>query len=202
MAEKTYYQCIDKTGEAQFADRGSKFIGYAFPVEKPDDFKKQLERIKKIHPKASHYCFAYRIGNDNNLFRAGDDGEPSGSAGKPILGQIDSRELTNTGIIVVRYFGGSLLGVPGLINAYKNTASLVLQTVPVLQKQVEKLYQLQFDYTMMNEVMQILKQTGCSIQKQDIQLFCLLTVGVPVSRLDEVLYRFKDLHQVEITPAG
>lgn len=202
MAEKTYYNCIDKTGEAQFADRGSKFIGYAFPVESTDGFKAQMEKIKKLHPKASHYCFAYRIGADNNLFRAGDDGEPAGSAGKPILGQIDSRELTNTGVVVVRYFGGTLLGVPGLINAYKNTASLVLQTIPVLQKQVEKPYRLQFDYTLMNEVMQVLKQCNCSIRQQDIQLFCLFTVGVPVSRLDEVLYRFKDLHQVDVQPAG
>ena len=202
MAEKTHYSSIDKSGEAQFADRGSKFIGYAFPVETTDDFKRELDKIKKLHPKASHFCFAYRMGIDNNLFRAADDGEPSGSAGKPILGQIDSRELTNMGIVVVRYFGGSLLGVPGLINAYKNTASLVLQTIPVVQKQVEKNYLLQFDYTLINEVMQILKQCACSIQKQEIQLFCLFTVGIPVSLLEEVLYRFKDLHQVEVKPLG
>lgn len=182
---------------AEFKDRGSKFMGYAFPLSSPEAFKEQLLRIKKEHPKANHHCFAYRIGVDGTQFRVSDDGEPSGTAGKPILGQIDSKELTNIGVIVVRYFGGTLLGVPGLINAYKTTAALVLQTLPQVQKPIEVQYRLQFDYTNMNAVMMILRQYNCSIIHQEVQLFCMYTIGVPVNRIDEFEYRLKDLHTVE-----
>lgn len=199
MQRRTVYNCIERSGQAQFSDRGSKFIGYAFPIDKPELFKQTLAEIKKEHPKASHFCFAYRIGNDETIFRSGDDGEPSGTAGKPILGQIDSKALTNTGVVVVRYFGGSLLGVPGLINAYKTTASLVLQTVPVVQKQVESIYRIQFDYTMMNPVMMILRSCNCTIIQQEAQLFCMIKTGIPLNRLEEVLYRFRDLQQVELS---
>ncbi len=199
MDTKTYYTTIDSNGTAEFRDRGSKFIGYAFPVNSVDQFKKTLEAIKKEHPKATHHCFAYRIGIDGNSFRVNDDGEPSGTAGKPILGQIDSKELTNVGVVVVRYFGGSLLGVPGLINAYKTTASVVLQTIPFVQKPIEVKYRLQFDYTTMNDVMTIIKQYNCTILSQEIQLFSLFTIGIPISRREEVLYRLKDLHTVETT---
>ncbi|HEU4633284.1 MAG TPA: YigZ family protein, partial [Flavisolibacter sp.] len=122
-----YYNTIEKPSSAEFKDRGSRFLAYAFPIQSVDDFKKRLKNLKEEHPKAAHHCFAYRTGTDGNTFRAGDDGEPSGSAGKPILGQIDSKELTNIGVVVVRYFGGTLLGVPGLINAYKTVTSLALQ---------------------------------------------------------------------------
>ncbi|GAO45537.1 IMPACT family protein [Flavihumibacter petaseus] len=196
MEQKTFYHCIEKEGQAMFKDRGSQFIGFAFPISAAENFKKKLDALKKEHPKANHHCFAYRIGTDGNQFRVNDDGEPSGSAGKPILGQIDSRELTNTAIVVVRYFGGTLLGVPGLINAYKTTAALVLQTIPIIQKPIEVHYRLQFDYTLMNDVMQLLKAGNCSIERQEIQLFCMYEVGIPVNRLEEVLYRLKDLHQV------
>lgn len=199
MDKKTSYNTIEKAGTADFKDRGSKFIGYAFPVNTVEQFRGQLAQIKQEHPKATHHCFAYRIGLDGNQFRVNDDGEPSGSAGKPILGQIDSKDITNVGVVVVRYFGGSLLGVPGLINAYKTTASLVLQTIPLVQKPIEMQYRLQFDYTTMNDVMQIIRHYNCSIISQDIQLFCLFTIGVPVNREEEVLYRLKDLHRVETT---
>lgn len=145
-----------------------------------------------------HHCFAYRLGFDENTFRVSDDGEPSGSAGRPILGQIDSKQLTNAAIIVVRYFGGTLLGVPGLINAYKTSSALALQVTPIIQKQVEVNYQLEFDYTRMNEVMMIIKQSNCRILSQEMQLFCQLNVGIPKNRLEEVLYRLKELRCVEI----
>ena len=119
-----HYYCIEKTSSAEFMDRGSRFIAYAFPVTSVEVFKLNLTEVKKMHPKASHYCFAYRLGHDATVYRVSDAGEPSGSAGRPILGQIDSRQLTNIMVVVVRYFGGTLLGVPGLINAYKSTASM------------------------------------------------------------------------------
>lgn len=196
--ENEYYQTIDKQGYAEFKDRGSRFLAYAFPMNTPDAFKQQLQQLKKEHPKAVHHCFAYRIGLDGNLFRVSDDGEPSGSAGKPILGQIDSKGLTDIGVIVVRYFGGTLLGVPGLINAYKSSAAMALQMIPVVQKPIEINYDVSFDYTIMNEVMMIVKQFNCTVLHQEMQLFCLLKIGVPKSRLEEVTYKFKDLHTVTL----
>jgi uncharacterized YigZ family protein len=193
-----YYYTIDKASTAEFKDRGSKFIAYAFPIVDVNDFKDKLATIKKEHPKATHHCFAYRLGIDGNTYRVSDDGEPSGSAGRPILGQIDSRQVTNTLIIVVRYFGGTLLGVPGLINAYKTAAALSLQVVPVAQKPVLVNYELQFDYTQMNEVMTIIKQFDCLILRQEMNLFCSLQVGIPRNRLEETLFRLKDRKGVEV----
>ncbi len=193
-----YYQTIEKTSTAEFKDRGSKFIAYAFPVNEVADFKLRMAEIKKEHPKATHHCFAYRVGLDGTQFRVSDDGEPSGTAGRPILGQIDSKQLTNVLVIVVRYFGGTQLGVPGLINAYKSAAALALQVTPVVRKPVLVPYRLQFDYTQMNDVMKLVRQFDCPVLKQEQQLFCLLEIGVPKSREEEVLVRLKDL-RVEIT---
>jgi uncharacterized YigZ family protein len=198
MTQAEFYTTIEKSAVAEYKDRGSKFIAYAYPVETPDDFKKCLEEVKKEHPKASHHCFAYRIGLDNNVYRVNDDGEPSGTAGKPILGQIDSKQLTNILIVVVRYFGGTLLGVPGLINAYKTAASLVLQVTPTVQKPIEENYILHFDYTQMNEVMMVVKQLNCTVIRQEMQLFCDLEIGIPKSKITEALYRIKDIRGVEV----
>jgi len=153
-----YYFTIEKPSVAEFKDRGSRFVAYAFPINSIEEFKVRLAEVKKEHGKASHHCFAYRIGLDGNTHRVSDDGEPSGSAGRPILGQIDSKQVTNVLIVVVRYFGGTLLGVPGLINAYKTAATLALQVTPLVQKPVLEIYRLQFDYTQMNEVMMVVKQ--------------------------------------------
>ena len=200
MMEQDYYQTIDKQGLAEFKDRGSRFIAYAYPLESTETFKQHLQGLKKEHTKAVHHCFAYRIGIDGNQFRLSDDGEPAGTAGRPILGQIDSKGLTNIAIVVVRYFGGTLLGVPGLINAYKSAASMVLQLVPVIQKPIEIVYDLQFDYTRMNEVMMIIKQYQCSVLLQESQLFCHLRIGIAKGRLEEVLYKISNLHTVEVIP--
>lgn len=193
-----FYFTIEKAGVAEFKDRGSKFIAYAYPINKAVDFKIRMEEIKKEHPKATHHCFAYRLGIDNNNFRVSDDGEPSGTAGKPILGQIDSKELTDILIVVVRYFGGTLLGVPGLINAYKSAASMVIQVTPIVQKSIDVFYTLQFDYTIVNTVITLIKQLNCTIVEQEMQLFCRFVVGVPLSRQDEFLYRLKELHNIEV----
>ncbi len=193
MAVLTHYFTIESTGSAVFEDRGSKFIGYTFPVKTVIDFKEALARLKKEHPKASHFCFAYRLGLDGNNYRVSDDGEPSGSAGRPILGQIDSKELKDTLVVVVRYFGGTLLGVPGLINAYKTAASLAIQVTPSVRKSVEINYTLQFDYTRMNEVMIILKRFGCTIHQQEMQLFCSFKVGIAVQSEKDFLKQMKEI---------
>lgn len=196
-----FYNTIEQISAAEFKDRGSRFIAYAFPLTAKEMFKEKLNEVKKEHPKASHHCFAYRIGTDGNNFRSSDDGEPSGSAGKPILGQIDSMELTNVLIVVVRYFGGTMLGVPGLINAYKSAASMALQTTPVVQKAVEINYELQFEYNLINPVMHIVKQYNCAVHRQELQLFSRMQIGIPKNRQEEVLYKLKDLHGVEVKPA-
>lgn len=193
-----FFTTIDQPAQAEFKDRGSKFIAFAYPVNSPEDFKKYLQLLKKEHAKAVHHCFAYRIGLDGNQFRVSDDGEPAGTAGKPILGQVDSKGLTDIAIIVVRYFGGTLLGVPGLINAYKTAASLVLQVVPLIQKPVLKKMSLQFDYTQMNEVMILLRQLNAVVIRQESLLFTQLEIGVPVSRVEELLYRVKNFRNVEV----
>ncbi|RFM28812.1 IMPACT family protein [Deminuibacter soli] len=196
MTDQDFFQTITQPSMAEFKDRGSRFLAYAFPVGHADEFKTRLQELKKEHPKANHHCFAYRIGMDGNNFRVSDDGEPGGSAGRPILGQIDSQQLTNTAIVVVRYFGGSLLGVPGLINAYKSAAAMSLQLTPFVQKAIEIPYELQFDYTRMNDVMMLVKQMGCTVLQQEAQLFILLQIGIPKARLDEMLYRLNDMHYV------
>ena len=193
-----YYNTIEQSSTAEFKDRGSRFIAYTFPIETVADFKEHLALVKKEHPKATHHCFAYRLGIDGNNFRVSDDGEPSGSAGKPILGQIDSKGATNVLIIVVRYFGGTLLGVPGLINAYKTAASLALQVTPVVPRPILINYRLSFDYTQMNEVMRVLKQFDCKVGKPEIQLFCSLDVGIPKNREGDVLYKINELQDIEI----
>jgi uncharacterized YigZ family protein len=198
MTPDYFYNTIEKPSVAEYKDRGSKFIAYAYPITDISEFKERFVAIKKEHPKATHHCFAYRIGLDGNNYRVSDGGEPSGSAGRPILGQIDSKHLTNVLIIVVRYFGGTLLGVPGLINAYKSASALALQLTRIVQKPVLINYHLQFDYTQMNEVMKIIKQFDCIVLKYETQLFCSLELGVPKSRLEEVLNKLKELRGVEV----
>jgi uncharacterized YigZ family protein len=198
MSEPDHFQTIEKTSFAEYKDRGSRFIAYAYPVQTVEEFKNLLQQLKKEHPKAVHHCFAWRIGWDGNLFRVSDDGEPGGTAGRPILGQVDSKQLTNTAVIVVRYFGGTLLGVPGLIQAYKSVTAMVLQLTPIVQRPIEVLYELQFDYTQMNAVMNLVKQFGCSVAGQEMQLFCLLRIGIPKARLAEVLYKLKDFHPMDV----
>lgn len=192
------YNTIDQESVAEFSDRGSRFIAYAFSIKTVEEFKEHLQKLKKEHPKAVHHCFAYRIGLDGNTFRVSDDGEPSGSAGRPILGQIDSRELTDVAIIVVRYFGGTLLGVPGLINAYKTVSALSLQVVPVIQKHIEDRYELEFDYTLVNEVMTVIKRYPCTVYKQDMQLFCRFSIGIPRQHLETCLQQLKHIHGVDL----
>ncbi len=198
MGEHLFYNTIEKPSLAEFKDRGSKFLAHAYPVTTAADSKKHLQHLKKEHSKAVHHCFAYRIGLDGNNFRVSDDGEPAGSAGKPILGQIDNKELTNTLVAVIRYFGGTLLGVPGLINAYRSSAAMALQLTPIIQKQVLVNYRLQFDYTRMNDVMIITRQFGCEIIEQQNQLFCEMQVGVPKARINEVLFKLKELQNIQL----
>jgi uncharacterized YigZ family protein len=197
MNSDSYYT-IEKPVIAEFKDRGSRFIVYAYPIQTIDEFKIHLTALKKEHPKAVHHCFAYRIGIDGNNFRVSDDGEPSGTAGRPILGQVDSKELTNTLIIVVRYFGGTLLGVPGLINAYKTSALLVLQNAVLIRKTVTKSLRLQFDYVQLNDMMQLFRKHECEILKREMGLFCVFELEIPIRNYSELIAVLEKMKGIEV----
>lgn len=183
---------------ALFKDRGSKFLAYAFPIKDIEEAKAHIKTLKKEHPKANHFCVGYRIGVDGDIFRASDDGEPSGSAGRPILGQIDSAGLTNLMVVVVRYFGGTLLGVPGLINAYKTATSESISVAEIIEQNVEFKVHLLFDYSLMNDVMQILKQYEVSIYQQEMLLFCDYFIGIPLINKEGCLKKLAEIQGVEI----
>lgn len=197
MSNYTYFT-IAKEGVSDFRDRGSKFFGYAYPVSSVDAAKSKLQQLKKMHPKASHHCFAWRFGFEGEQFRSSDDGEPSGSAGKPIEGQILGRKLTNVMVVVVRYFGGSLLGVPGLINAYKTAAAEALDQCGIIERNIEHTIRIQFDYTMMNDVQMVIKQHHCRISAQDMGLYCTYEIMIPLEHKDKALHAFKELRGLEI----
>ena len=187
------YKTIAAAGTGDFRDRGSKFLAFAYPIVTVQDVKEKLKRLKKEHPKANHHCVAWRIGITGDSYRATDDGEPSGSAGKPMLGQIDSMGLTNVLVVVVRYFGGTLLGVPGLISAYRTATAMALEPLPTTEKWVEEIYEISFDYPSMGEVLYLLKQSESTIYSQDMQLFCVVKAGMPkkvaaayVQKLEEI----------------
>jgi uncharacterized YigZ family protein len=198
MAPADKYTTIATTGQGDFRDRGSKFLSYAYPINSVQDVKEKLQALKKEHPKAVHHCYAYRIGTDGTQHRANDDGEPSGSAGKPILGQIDSMGLTNVLVVVVRYFGGTLLGVPGLINAYKTATQVALEPLPKTEKWVESTYDISFDYPVMGEVLYLLKQCEATVYKQDLQLFCNINAGIPRVRCHEYVQKIGEIRGVTI----
>jgi len=194
------YRSIAAPATGDFRDRGSKFLAYAYPVSSPEEVKARLQVLKKEHPKAVHHCYAYRLGTDGTQYRAVDDGEPGGSAAKPILGQIDSMGLTNTLVVVVRYFGGTLLGVPGLINAYKTATALALEAATTVEKWVEAMVEIRFDYPIMGEVLYLLKQAEATIYKQDLQLFCVVSAGVPVVNAEGCMKKLTETRGVTLTP--
>jgi uncharacterized YigZ family protein len=192
------FRTIEGITTAEFKDRGSKFFAFAYPIQTPQDVKEKIQVLKKEHPKAVHFCYAYRIGTDGLQFRANDDGEPSGSAGKPILGQIDSVGFINVLVVVVRYFGGTLLGVPGLINAYKTATADALQQATVIEKWIEDKVSVEFDYPVMNEVLHLLKQSEATIHQQELQLFCRVVASIPRKHISEYMSRLSEIRGVKV----
>ena len=192
------YLTIDKSGEGIFRDRGSKFLGYAYPITSEQDIKDIVAKLKLEHTKANHHCWAMRWGTDRSVFRINDDGEPSGTAGRPILNTLLSRNLTNVAVVVVRYFGGTLLGVPGLINAYRTATELALNETKIIEKTVNDIYTILFDYQQINEVMRIVKEDNLEILKQQFDNSCELTMSVRKMQVNHVLGRLQKLTSVQV----
>ncbi|MGE5426666.1 MAG: IMPACT family protein [Methylococcaceae bacterium] len=180
------YRTIEKPSEGLFKDKGSRFISYAFNVHSEEQIKEIVLSIKKEHHSARHHCYAWRLGMTNPVFRVNDDGEPSSTAGKPILGQIQSFELTNILIVVVRYFGGTLLGVSGLINAYRNAALDAINNAQIVERLIEKSFLIEFDYLVMNDVMKIFKDEKLPQVDPQYDLNCRVKTYVRLSESDRI----------------
>ena len=172
------YLTLGKPSEAIFRDRGSKFLAFAYPINAEADVKAILTALKTEHPKANHHCWAMRQGIDRSIFRINDDGEPSGTAGRPILNTLLSRNITNILVVVVRYFGGTLLGVPGLINAYKTATEEALNIAVIIEKTLYDTYVIGFNYQQMNDIMKIIKEDNLTILEQQFDNNCMVKIAI------------------------
>lgn len=193
------YRSIASRSEGLYKDKGSRFIAYAYPVVSEADVKPLVDALRKEHHAARHCCFAYRIGRSGSVWRANDDGEPSGTAGRPIIGAIDSAGLSDVLVVVVRYFGGILLGVPGLIRAYREAASDALAGAGVVEKTARVSFILNFDYMEMNEVQKFLKAFGVSVLESSYDLRCEMKVSVRLSKEKDFLEKLKNIENEKST---
>ena len=191
------YKTISKTSEGIYKEKGSKFIAYAYPVNSEEEIKEIIAKLKKEYYDARHHCYAYMLGSDKKNFRANDDGEPSSTAGKPILGQILSYNLTNILIVVIRYFGGTKLGVSGLIHAYKTAALDTIENAEIFEKTVNDIYDIHFDYLVMNDIMRIIKEEQPEQINQDFNLTCKIRLSIRQSEVEKIIKRFKKVTSVK-----
>lgn len=194
MELKDTYNTIETASEeVLFKEKSSKFFGYAFPIQSEEELKPIIDQLRKKHPHAGHFCYAYQIGTDSISYRANDDGEPSNSAGMPIYGQIQSFAVTNTLVVVVRIFGGTKLGVGGLISAYKTTAQTTLESCNIIEKTIDVHYQISFDYKNMNKVMRVIKEKKLEIVTQEMKM--AEETGLPIG-LIEIKIRKKNAEMI------
>lgn len=199
LEQNDTYKTISTTSEeVLFKDKNSKFFGYAFPITSEDEIKSIIIDLKKQHHQARHWCYAFQIGTEIKYYRVNDDGEPNNSAGAPIYGQIQSFDVTNILVVVVRYFGGVKLGVSGLINAYKTTAQMALEISDIIEKTIDKHYFIYFDYKNMNKVMRIIKEKNLTIVNQKLELNCEIEISVRKKYSSEIFDIFKTLFEVTI----
>ncbi len=192
------YRTIETPVEGIFRDRGSKFLAFAYPLNSENELKEIILQLKSQHPKANHHCWAMRMSIDRSVFRINDDGEPSGTAGRPILNTLLSRDLTNLAVIVVRYFGGTLLGVPGLINAYKAATEEALNQAVVIQKTVNDIYSIAFEYLQMNDVMKIIKDDNLAILNQVFDNNCSVQLSIRKTQVNQTLSKLNKLNGVVV----
>ena len=200
---KAYYQTIQAPTEGLYKEKGSKFIAYAFSITSREDATIRLNEVKKLHIKARHFCLAWRLGYTGDLFRAADDGEPSGTAGKPILGQIDKLELTNVLVVVVRYFGGTLLGTSGLIRSYREATVDAFAKAKITKHPILDVYRLTFGYDLMSQAMGAVKKSGLEIMRQEFTDKGLVELGVPFQDVESLVLQLKaDISQVSTNQAS
>ena len=192
------YKTIDSKSEGYFRDKGSRFLAFAYPVKSEEDISEILASLKKEYHNARHHCYAWRLGTEVITFRANDDGEPSSTAGKPILGQLLSNELTNILVVVVRYFGGTLLGTGGLINAYRTATADAISNAKIITGIIEEKYKLKFSYNEMNDVMQIIKQENLNVLNTRFELDCELDFSVRKSESVRIREVFEKFYGVDI----
>ncbi len=185
------YKTVENLSEGIFRDRGSKFIGLLFPVKSEIEFKRHYHELKKLHHKANHHCYAFRLTPDRSIFKSSDDREPAGTAGRPILNTLLSNDITDCGLIVVRYFGGTLLGVPGLINAYKSAAEEAVKNASIISKEITEFYQISFNYELMNEVMNLLKNQSARIFENTFENECVIRFEISKSKADDLIKEVK-----------
>ena len=197
--DDTYLSIAGESGGI-YKEKGSKFLAFALPVNSESDIRQKLDHIKKKYHDARHHCYAYTLGKDKKIFRANDDGEPNHSAGDPILGQIRAKNLSDVLIVVVRYFGGTKLGVGGLINAYKTAAAEALAQNRIIEKVVVSIIIIDFEYGAMNDVMKVIKAFDLTILEQDFNLQCRIKLSVRQKHLDEVLLLLRNFGTVEVLP--
>ncbi len=193
-----FYKIIRKKSEGFYREKGSRFISYAIPIENSEQVKEIIEEFRKEFHDARHVCYAYMLGIERDESRYNDDGEPSGTAGRPILGQINSFELTNILIVVIRYFGGILLGTGGLITAYKEAAADAIRNAEIVEKQIELALDIHFAYELMPEVQRLIKEFDLTISKQVFEMACDMQFSIPRGRYDEIRGRFEKIYGVEI----
>jgi len=191
------YKTIAAPVEGIFRDRGSKFLAFAYPIQSENQIKEIVARLKTEHPKARHHCWAMRLSIDRSVFKLNDDGEPSGTAGRPILNTLLSRDITNVLVVVVRYFGGTLLGVPGLINAYKTATEDALANALVIEKTVNDIYTISFDYLQMNDVMRLVKDADLQIIEQQFDNNCSIQVSIRKTQVNTVLAKLDKITGVK-----
>jgi len=192
------YKTITQSAQGSFRDKGSRFLAFAFPAVSEQEVKLHLEAIRKQYYDATHHCYAYVLGFDKSAFRFNDDGEPSGTAGRPIYGQILSADLTNTLIVVVRYYGGTNLGVPGLINAYKTAASEALRNATIVTKIVKEVYQIEYPYEVMNDVMKIIKDETLEVINNDFGMKCVIRLAIRHSDAGRITGKFSKINPLVI----
>lgn len=192
------YRTIAQPAEGLYKEKGSKFIALAFPVFTEDDIKETLSELRKQYYDARHHCYAYSLGADKSRYRANDDGEPNHSAGDPILGQIRSADLTNVLVVVIRYFGGTKLGVSGLINAYKTSSAEALANAEIVEAYETVLLKTHFGYTQMNDVMSLVKDQDLAVKEQDFTLDCRLTLEVRTSLQEEIKEKLENITGVSV----
>lgn len=193
------YKTVSAPSEGLFKDKGSRFISYLYPVTTEEEIKEIIQQVKKAHHSARHHCYAWRLGRENIRFRANDDGEPSSTAGKPILGQLTSFELTNVLLVVVRYFGGTLLGTSGLINAYREAASEAIRNALVETRIIEAEYRLQFGYNELNQVMQIIKNENLKQTAIQLEESCRIDLSVRKSEAVRIENLFGNIYGVTLS---